>query len=127
MIKRATYFFGIVGVLLFVLSVIVAGYLYPNYSHFKQLISESYATGADYEFSLRWYGFIPSGLFLMVFGFLAPFNFPKSKILKLGFYGIAIFYGLGTIITGLFPCDFGCNEDQAGPGWRATMCGLLRL
>lgn len=115
MLRKLTVIFGILGVVVFVTTVIIGGYLFPGYSHLEQLISESYATGTAYEWPLRWYGFIPSGFMLMLFGFLAPLNFPKSSVLKMGFYGIAIFYGIATIITGLFPCDFGCNEDFVNP------------
>ena len=115
MLKSGTAIFGILGVVIFITATILGGYFFPDYSHLEQFISESYATGTSHEWALRWYGFIPSGLLLMLFGFLAPLNFPKSSVLKIGFYGIAIFYGIGTLITGLFPCDFGCDIDMISP------------
>ncbi|MFN3639745.1 MAG: DUF998 domain-containing protein [Flavobacterium sp.] len=59
--------FGFYGALLFLITSIVGGYLYPNYSHFQQFISESYAADAPYGFELRWYGFIPSGFLFCLF------------------------------------------------------------
>jgi hypothetical membrane protein len=32
-------------------------------------------------------------------------------LIKAGFFGLAIFYGLGTILVGLFPCDAGCPTN----------------
>lgn len=111
MIRKLTVLFGVLGVVIFIVATIIGGYYFPGYSHLEQFISESYATGTANGFALRWYGFIPSGFLFMLFGFLTPLNFPKSSVLKMGFYGFAIFYGIGTILTGLFPCDFGCNTD----------------
>lgn len=115
MVKYCTAIFGILGVVIFIAATILGGYFFPGYSHLEQFISESYAIGTSHEWVLRWYGFIPSGLFLMLFGFLAPLNFPKSSVLNIGFYGIAIFYGIGTTVTGVFPCDFGCDTEMISP------------
>lgn len=54
---------------LFTFTIIIAGYLYPDYSHISQFISESNAINAKYGFYLRWLGFIPSGIFFCEFFF----------------------------------------------------------
>ena len=41
--------------------------------------------------------------------------FQPSKLLKIGFYGIGIFYGLATVVVGIFPCDSGCNKELIDP------------
>ena len=38
-------------------------------------------------------------------------------MVKIGFYGVGIFYGLGTIVTGIFPCDSGCNRELIDPSF----------
>ena len=66
---KTVFWFGILGVIFFVFSIILAGYLLPNYSHISQLISESYATGTTYGVQLRYFGFLPSGIFIAIFAY----------------------------------------------------------
>lgn len=101
---------GILGTLLFVVASILGGAQIEGYSLVSQYISESYATGLPNTEYLR-YMYIASGILLALFGFMAPSEMPKSKGIKIGFFLFAIFYGFGTVTTGLFPCDIGCNPD----------------
>jgi len=55
--------------------------------------------------------YIAAGILMAVFGFMAPSAMPKSSGIKIGFFLFAIFYGFGTVITGFFPCDMGCDPD----------------
>ncbi len=113
--KNITFLLGILGVLLFVITTIIGGFLFPDYSHIKQLISESYAIDTEHGISLRTFGFFPSGLLLTLFGVFAIRVLPKSTISTLGFLGFTIFYGLGTVVVSLFPCDVGCNKALINP------------
>ena len=101
---------GILGASLFVIASILGGAQIEGYSVIHQYISESYAIGLPNTEYLR-YLFIASGILLALFGFMTPSAMPKSKGIKIGFYLFAIFYGLGTVTTGFFPCDIGCNPD----------------
>lgn len=101
---------GILGVLLFVTASILGGAQIEGYSLVSQYISESYATGLPNTEYLR-YMYIASGILLALFGFMIPSAMPKSKGIKIGFFLFAIFYGFGTVATGFFPCDMGCNPD----------------
>ena len=94
--------FAWLGLILFTFTTIIAGYLYPDYSHISQFISESYAIDAKYGFYLRWLGFIPSGIFLSLFFFYAWKIQPKSIFSDIGMFGFIILYGLGTIICSIF-------------------------
>ena len=107
--------FAWLGLTLFTFTTIIAGYLYPDYSHISQFISESYAIDAKYGFYLRWLGFIPSGIFLSLFFFYAWKNQPKSIFSDIGMFGFIILYGLGTIICSIFYCDKGCNPENINP------------
>ncbi len=109
------FWFGILGVLFFVITTLVGGFLFPNYSHIQQLISESYATGTENGFYLRIFGYFPSGLFLTLFAFLTLRILPKSKLTTTGFLGFGLFYGITTIIVSIFPCDEGCNPEFINP------------
>lgn len=108
--KIATFLFGVTGALLFIIASIIGGFQIEGYSFISQYISESYANGIPNTDYLR-YMYMASGLFLALFGFMAPYVLPQVKNLKTGFFLFAIFYGFGTINTGFFPCDFGCPSD----------------
>lgn len=58
---------GIIGVFLFISTSILGGIFIEGYSHVSQFISESYATGTQYGDTLRFYGFLPSGICFFVF------------------------------------------------------------
>ena len=108
--KTITFLFGVLGALLFISASILGGLQIEGYSFISQYISESYASGIPNTDYLR-YMYMASGLLLATFGFMAPYELPKAKNLKALFFLFAIFYGLGTISTGFFPCDFGCPSD----------------
>lgn len=110
-IKHIIFWSGIGGVFLFIAATVIGGLLLEGYSHQGQLISESYALDTKYGPLLRWGAIIPSGILISVFAYLSPMVLPKNPLLKIGFWGIGLFYGLATIMTGIFPCDAGCNPD----------------
>lgn len=113
--KKITFYIGVLGAFLFVVSAIVGGILIENYSLFSQYISESYAIDTEYGKFLRFFGYIPSGILLTLFSFSAFKYFQPSRLKKIGFYGLGIFYGLATILVGFFPCDSGCNKEFIDP------------
>jgi hypothetical protein len=112
MTNKIIFLTGLLGVILFVGTTVVGGVQLNGYSHINQYISESYASGTEHASALRMYGFIPSGILLMIFSFLYPRIVAKSKAVRLAFLGIGVFYGLGTVVTSIFPCDFGCDMSK---------------
>ncbi len=86
-----------------------------NYSVTSQYISETYAIDTAYGMVLRTYGYIPSGMLLTLFALVASKKLPQAKLTKIGFYGLAVFYGLATVVVGFFPCDSGCNKQFIDP------------
>ena len=119
--------FGLLGVVFFISATILGGLQFSNYSHLSQLISESYAIGTPYGVQLRYLGFIPSGIFIAAFAFLAIKNLPKSKLTQIGFLGIGIFYGIATILVSLFPCDKGCDKELVDPSISQLIHNLTGL
>lgn len=107
--------FGIVGVLFFVIATILSGMQIPNYSHLSQLISESYAIGTPYGKQLRFFIFLPSGIFITAFAFFSIKCLQKLVLAQIGFFILGVFYGISTIIVSIFPCDEGCNPDMINP------------
>ena len=102
---------GFIGVSLLIFTLIFGGLLIKNYDITNQFISESYAIDTKHGVSLRLLGYIPSGIIIALFCFLGEKYLDSKLVVKIGFYGIGIFYGLGTTVTGIFPCDSGCNKE----------------
>lgn len=113
--KYLTFWAGILGVGFFVVSTILGAFQFSDYSHTSQFISEMYAIDTPYGWELRYFGFFPAGILLTVFGFSAIGNFPKSRGIRVGFSGLAVFYGIATILVSMFPCDSGCNKQLLSP------------
>ena len=65
--RSLTFWFGILGAFFFISTSIVAPLQFENYSHIAQFISESYAIDAPYGLYFRIFGFIPSGIFILLF------------------------------------------------------------
>jgi hypothetical protein len=115
MSNKLLFLIGILGVSLFAVASFLGGFQFENYDPISQYISETMAVGTPYGETLRLYGYIPSGILLTLFGFNAFKQFPKSSLTKIGFWGFGIFYGIATIVVGVFPCDQGCNKELIDP------------
>jgi hypothetical membrane protein len=115
MSNKLLFLTGILGVSFFGLASFLGGFHFDDYDPISQYISETMAVGTPYGKALRFFGYIPSGILLTIFGFSAFKKFPKSNLTKIGFWGLGIFYGIATIVVGIFPCDKGCNNEFADP------------
>lgn len=114
-VNQKTFQYGILGACFFIVTTILAGFQFENYSHSSKLISESYAIDSPYGIYLRLFGFIPSGLFTFLFSIHASKNYTSLKKVELGLYLFGIFYGLATVVVSIFPCDAGCNKELIDP------------
>ncbi len=90
---------------------IVAGALTPGYSHMSQFISELGATGAPYSLWVRFGGFLPAGVLLLVFCVTALRVLPRTRDVVLGMLGLALYSG-GYLVAVAFPCDPGCRPQE---------------
>ncbi|WP_304417127.1 DUF998 domain-containing protein [Profundicola chukchiensis] len=124
---KSIFVIGIIGVLLFVASCVAGGLLIEDYSVSRQFISETFAIDTAYGFWLRFLGYIPSGILLTWFCFLVVRYFPSSSMIKVGFYGVGIFYGIGTVVVSIFPCDSGCNPEFINPSMSQVIHNLSAL
>ncbi|MDG4950746.1 DUF998 domain-containing protein [Weeksellaceae bacterium KMM 9724] len=112
---------------MFVASCVAGGLLIEDYSVSRQFISETFAIDTAYGFWLRFLGYIPSGILLTWFCFLVVRYFPSSSMIKVGFYGVGIFYGIGTVVVSIFPCDSGCNPEFINPSMSQVIHNLSAL
>ena len=113
--NKTVYLIGIFGVTFFGVASILGGFQFDDYNPISQFISESMAIDTPYGKFLRYFGYIPSGILITIFSFVGFKKLPKSKLIKTGFIGLGIFYGITTIIVGLFPCDSGCGSELVMP------------
>ena len=90
---------------------LLAGAAVPNYSHLSQFISELGARDAPFEWQVRFFGFLPSGILLLVFCFFAHAALPRSRTTSMALMGFAI-YAVGYLVAAAFPCDFGCRPKH---------------
>tara|TARA_R110002110_G_scaffold92763_12_gene241999 strand:+ start:569 stop:1189 length:621 start_codon:yes stop_codon:yes gene_type:complete len=113
--NKLTFIIGIVGVSLFAFCAVLGAFLINDYSVISQYISESYAIDTEYGLVLRGFGYIPSGILITIFCYRLSKIFPPSKLTKIGFYTLGIFYGIATIVVAIFPCDGLCNPEFINP------------
>ena len=118
---------GILGAVLFIITTIIGGYLFDDYSHFSQYISESYASGTEYGHLLRWYGYIPSGLLMGGFCFVVAIQLERNKYVFYGLIGFGILYGIFTSLVSVFPCDFSCNRDYSNSSISQILHSVLSV
>ncbi|MBK7683108.1 MAG: hypothetical protein IPJ26_11885 [Bacteroidetes bacterium] len=90
-INQKTFRYGILGATFFIVTTVLAGLQFENYSHCSQLISESYAIDSPYGIYLRLFGFIPSGLFIFLFSIHASKIFTSLNKVELRLYMFGIF------------------------------------
>jgi hypothetical membrane protein len=108
---RFVFLFAVLALAFVVLLTILGALFFPGYSHTAQFISELGARGAPQEMLIRFAGFLPAGVFLILFVIGAFMSLPRSVPTSLGLTGIAL-YAMGYIIAVFFPCDFGCRPAQ---------------
>jgi len=94
-----------------VLLTLLAGAATPGYSHAAQFISELGARGALHEAPVRFAGFLPAGVFLLLYCYAAWRVLPRSGALTLAMAGLAL-YALGYLAAAAMPCDLGCRPQQ---------------
>jgi len=110
---------GMLAVVIYVLHILIGGYLWKTYSHLQQPISDLTATGAPNRFLLLLFTNIYGGLALI---FAVSFTiFERKERHKLVFWGGISFIILHivSILYGFFPQDL--------PGAEPSFAGMMHL
>jgi len=94
-----------------VLLTVIGGANFPNYSHASQFISELGASGAPNARLINLAGFLPAGIFIIAFAFLARRSLPRSGATTFGLIGLALF-ALGYLVAAFFPCEADCRPTE---------------
>lgn len=105
-------------------SVLIAGALYPNYSHISQFMSELGATNAPHGSLVNFVGFIGTEIL-----FVAGLAFVATKLLKnkLNLIGFALLlcYPLLVTVAAFAPCDAYCRPDEPSVSHTIHMISAL--
>lgn len=105
---------GLLGAAWVVGLTIIGGAATPGYEHSTQFISELGAKGAPHAAEVNLLGFLPAGIFMMLFAVAAWAALPKSFASAIGFIGIFLF-ALGYGGAAFFSCDAGCSMENPSP------------
>ena len=98
----------IVGPLYFLLMGVLGG-MWEGYSWVSQHMSELGGVESPYKNIMNVFGFMGSGMMIMLFGFGLYLSFKKNMSLKLASVCICL-AGIFMIIVGFFPCDAHCVD-----------------
>lgn len=95
-----------------IISVVVAGAYYPDYSHVGQLMSELGADRSPHGNYMNVFGFLVAELLMMGFVAIAVWQAPKTKRIYFGF-GLLMVYAVALAVAAFYPCDFECRPAYA--------------
>ena len=99
---------GIIGPLLWLSLIGLAGAMRPEFSHVTQYISELGERGSATEALMRFAAFEFTGFLYLCFASALLVIFQYRWISILGAF-LVFLEGIGRIGAGIFPCDLGCN------------------
>jgi hypothetical membrane protein len=99
---------GIVAPVLWVAAVVYIGSLRPEYSHYRQYISELAARGTPTQHLMQVAGFLLPGLMLVAFALLIGLS-AHTKLAGAG-AALLIVSGIARIAAGVFPLDPCCAQ-----------------
>jgi hypothetical protein len=105
--NRLSGIFGFLTIFFFISSVIIGGLLNHDFDHYTRIISDVYSPDSTYGNYIAWFGFIPTGISVILFAYFTRLQ-TENLWFRTGMVLFGYAYGLGTIITALFPCTEGC-------------------
>src|SRR5215510_15935279 len=97
---------GIAAPVLWVVALVYVGSLRPEYSHYRQYVSELAARGTPTQHLMQVVGFILPGLMVVAFGVLVGLS-ARTKLAGAG-AALIIVGGVARIVAGVFPLDACC-------------------
>ena len=106
-LQRLGILCGVLGPLLWLSLIAVAGAMRPGFSHITQYISELGERGSSTETLMRYAGFEFTGFLYFCFASALMTHYTNSRFTRLVACLLAL-DGLGRIGAGVFPCDPGC-------------------
>lgn len=105
-------------------SVLIAGALYPNYSHVSQFVSVLGATGAPHGNLVNFVGFFGAEILFIVGLAFAAIKLSKNKLNLVGFTFLFC-YPLLILVAACAPCDAYCQPDEPSVSHTIHMTSAL--
>lgn len=102
---------GIVGPLLFAATVIIVGFLRPDYDHTRQFISELGEAGGEFSSLMNYLGFMCSAAFIMLFTVALRYRFSPTILTRSASLLVGVFAS-GMFLAGVFSCDATCTPVE---------------
>jgi hypothetical membrane protein len=98
---------GLVGPLLFAITVVFVGSLRPGYSHVNQFMSELGETGGYYAWVMNYLGFMISAGLILIFVIAFRTRLPRTVLNSVG-TSLLIVFAVSMFFAGVYSCDVGC-------------------
>ena len=116
---------GLLAPIWLLVGVVIAGSLYPGYSHLNQAMSELGAIGAPTHGVSPLINNYPLGVLFIVFGLAAFATFHTSKLARLSAV-LIVLHGVASFGTGYFSCDIGCGLENPSDSQKLhNLSGLV--
>lgn len=109
-------------VVAYILTVLILGWLTPDYNHVTHLISELGKSGAPFNYILNAVLMV-SGISLLLMAWTINKLAPKSRILKYAIILLGLF-GISVMCGGIFPCDENCLVPTSYSGYLHAITGM---
>jgi hypothetical membrane protein len=122
-LRKFGLYCGVIGPILWLALIAVAGALRPDFSHLTHYISELGERGSATEGLMRYGAFGFTGFLYLCFAGALLATFRNGWLLRGATFLIAL-DGVGRIGAGVFPCDVGCVQATAGPNLHALFATL---
>ena len=113
-LRKLGLYSGVVGAILWLALIAVAGALRPDFSHVTHYISELGERGSATEALMRYAAFGFTGVLYVCFAGALLATFRHGWLFRTATLLIAL-DGIGRIGAGVFPCDAGCVHATVGP------------
>lgn len=105
---------GVVGPVLFAVATVFVGTTRSSYSHVSQFISELGETGAELGWVMNWFGFMLSGVLILIF-VIASRKLVSSGALNVIGSLCLIAFAICLFLAGVYSCDLGCSPTNPTP------------
>lgn len=101
---------GVLGPLLFAVTVIVVGHLRPDYNHVNQFMSELAEAGAQFAWLMKYFGFMIPAALILAFVLAFRTRLPGTALSSIG-TSLLVVFAVSMFLAGVFPCDVGCSPS----------------
>ena len=105
---------GVAGPVLFTVVTAVVGMTRSSYSHISQFISELGETGAEFGWVMNWFGFMLSGILVLIFVIASRKLVFSGALNVIGSLCLAAF-AICLSLAGIYSCDLGCSPANPTP------------